>query len=120
MVMISPPQLVHYSDRTKCPECGCRVRLEDIRFARSFSCPECGKEIRVSSRYERAIQLIAWPFSLLLLCLFGLNYWLVLMCWVPFAALLMGLWVYVGKYFLPPRLERSALEPPSVLGLGSR
>ena len=96
------------------------MRLEDVRFARSFSCPECGKEIRVTSSYERGIQLITWPLTLLSLYLFGLRNWWILLCWVPLAMVLMFLWAYIGKYFFPPRLQRNVLEPPSVLGLGSR
>jgi hypothetical protein len=97
------------------------VRLEDVRFARSFSCPECGKQIRVASHYERGIQLAGWPLGLLILYLLGVRGWVILvLCWVPLAMVLMGLWMYIGIYFLPPRLERDVLEPPSVLGLGSR
>jgi hypothetical protein len=41
-----------------------------------------------------------------------------LILYVPGIAVLIFLWAYVGKYWLPPKLVRSAVEPSSILGLG--
>lgn len=79
----------------------------------------------MSKTYEHAIQLTAWPLSPLLLYLSGVKSLpIIVLCWMPAAMILMGLWMYIGIYFVPPRLELNSQErpsePPSVLGLGSR
>jgi hypothetical protein len=107
-----------YSLRTICPKCLARIRLEDVRFTSTFPCPHCGATIRVSQTYMRIMSWAIWVLTLLALYAFGIRWWVLLLCWLPLSALLVGLWAYAGKYCLPPRLERCEVELPSILGLG--
>jgi len=58
--------------------------------------------------------------ALLILYLCGVGYWLALLLYVPCIAVLTFLWAYIGKYFWPPKLVRSVVDIPSVLGLGPK
>ena len=52
----------------------------------------------------------------------GIRLWIVLICWIPFAAFIVGFWTYMGKYLVPPKLEKCKADAGSFqdLGLGSR
>src|SRR5215470_13684125 len=99
-----------YSRRTVCPECKARVRLEDVRFTASFSCPVCEKDIRVSERYKRAVMWLPWLAGLLIPYLLGVRSWLLLVLWIPCSWVIGFLWMYIGKYLLPPSLEKPLSE----------
>jgi predicted RNA-binding Zn-ribbon protein involved in translation (DUF1610 family) len=109
-----------YSPRTFCPKCNSRIKLHDVRFTPTFRCPHCGTTVRVSRAYQRALDWAMWVPSLLILYELGLRWWLVLLCWMPLWAFLVGLWTYVGIYFIPPSIVDPDSDPkyPSILGLG--
>src|SRR5438445_7596899 len=98
-----------YSERTTCPRCGDRIRLEDVRvFVKPNGpypkCPACGTSIRVSIVYQRLIMLIAFALAWLIPYFIGLRAY-VLVAWVPFY-LLAGLLVSnIAKVTVPPKLE---------------
>ena len=109
-----------YSDRTKCPECHTRVRLEDVKFTPAFPCPHCDATIGVSDIYQRTMIWTVAILALLLPYLLGARSWLLLaLLWCPSMFVLIFLWAYAGKYWLPPKLVRSVVDRPSILGLGS-
>jgi hypothetical protein len=107
-----------YSRRTVCPECNARVRLEDVRFTPKFPCPNCGQNIKVSEVYQRVMRWLIFALVAPIFWALGVKLWVLLLCWIPFAAFLVGLWTYAGKYLLPPRLERCVPEPAPFQGLG--
>jgi predicted RNA-binding Zn-ribbon protein involved in translation (DUF1610 family) len=109
-----------YSPRTICPECRARIKLEDVRFAPKFSCPHCGEEIRVADAYRHTLQGVGWSLGALVPYALGVRSWLLLLAWAPCSMVLFGVWGYVGKYFVPPRLQSTRVNPPSVLGLGPK
>jgi predicted RNA-binding Zn-ribbon protein involved in translation (DUF1610 family) len=108
-----------YSERTKCPECHARVKLEDVKLARTFPCPHCGATVEVSDAYQRTMTWTVAILALLIPYLLGIRSWLVLaLLWCPSMFILFFLWAYAGKYLLPPKLVRSVVDRPSILGLG--
>ncbi len=108
-----------YSERTKCPECKARVRLEDVRFTPTFSCPVCEKEVRVSTSYQKAMRIASWSLGLLIAYILGQDrLWLVMLFWILCSAILTFLWAYAGKYLLPPKLEKCIPDPAPFQGLG--
>src|SRR6266850_4329689 len=107
--MLSPAT---YSTRTICPECESRVRLEDVRFTPAFTCPSCGKSIRVAEAYKTAVKWISFPVGPLLLWVLGQKLWVVLVWGLPLSLFLGGAWAYVGKYWIPPQLERISSSSP--------
>lgn len=107
-----------YSDRTKCPACKMKIRLEDVKFTPTFDCPHCGAVISVSALYQRTLIWGVAIVSLMIPFLFGAKYWLVALLWVPNMSVLSFLWGYMGKYWLPPKLVRSEVDHTSILGLG--
>ena len=106
-----------YSKRTVCPECGARLRLEDVRFTPTFSCPVCEADIRISNGYRHARNWLSWALGLLIPYLIGARGWLLVLFCVPCTAVVGFLWAYAGKYLLPPKLVR-ALESDRFQGLG--
>jgi hypothetical protein len=110
--------LNNYSQRTVCPECNGRVRLEDVRFGPRFPCPSCGKDIRISDRYQVTLKALGWILGILLPFGLGVRSWFLLICWVPCTMALFFIWMWTGKYLIPPRLQSCVFEPPSILGLG--
>jgi hypothetical protein len=109
-----------YSESTECPECHCAVHFGRLVAGRGFACPNCKSTVRVSRQYERTTQLLAWALGLLIPYLVGARPWFLLLAWGPCTMALMFLWPFIGMPFLPPKLERCAMEPPSVLGLGPK
>jgi hypothetical protein len=108
-----------YSERTKCPECKARIRLEDVRFTATFSCPICEKEIRVSTLHQKTMKIGSWSLGLLISYTLGRDrLWLVMLFWIVSTAILTFLWAYAGKYLLPPKLEKCIPGPASFHGLG--
>src|ERR1700675_2336963 len=84
-----------YSERTTCPHCGDRIKLEDIRvFVKPNDtypkCPSCGTSIRVSPAYRRSITLIGFALGWLIPYVIGLRA-LIGVAWFPFWLLSMGL-----------------------------
>jgi len=109
-----------YSERTKCPACKTKIRLEDVKFTPTFDCPHCGAVISISTLYQRTLTWVVAIVSLIVPFLFGAKYWLIALLWVPNMAILFFLWMYMGKYWLPPKLVRSTVGDTSTLGLGPR
>jgi hypothetical protein len=127
-----------YSERTKCPACKAKVRLENVRFTPTFSCPACQKEIQVSPLYLKTLWMTSSAVALFIAYVLGARilgpdrFWLVtellvLLLWIPLAGILTGisafLWAYVLKYWLPPMLLLPVPDPPSHfqgLGLGPK
>lgn len=108
-----------YSERTKCPECKAKIRLDDIRFTPSFPCPTCQEEIRVSTLYQKTLRITSWTLALFIAYILGRDtFWLVMLWWILFTAILTFLWGYVFKYWLPPKLVRCVLDPSHYQGLG--
>jgi len=64
------------------------------------------------------MNLTVYILSVVIPYALGARRWVLLLWWLPSAFVLTFLWAYIGKYFLPPKLERCALEPPSIIGLG--
>jgi hypothetical protein len=98
-----------YSERTTCPHCGDRIKLEDVRIflkpnAPLPKCPSCGTSIRVSTAYRRLIMLIAFASGWLIPYLIGLGAYIVL-AWIPFWLLSVALVSNLAKVVVPPRLE---------------
>ena len=108
-----------YSERTKCPACGEKVRLEDVRFTPTFQCPACQQEIQVSTLYQKTWRVVSWSIALLIGFILGRpTLWLILLWWVLFTFIVSSLCVYIVKYWLPPRLVRCASDPDHLQGLG--
>jgi hypothetical protein len=98
-----------YSERTTCPHCGDRVKLEDVRiFVKPNDpypkCPSCGTSIRVSPAYRRLITLIAFALGWLIPYFIGLRAYIVL-AWIPFWLLSIALVSSLAKVAVPPKLE---------------
>jgi hypothetical protein len=98
-----------YSERTTCPRCRDRIRLEDVRvFVKPNGpypkCSTCGTSIRVSIVYRRLIMLIAFTLGWLIPYLIGLRAYVVV-AWVPFYLLALLLVPNVAKVTVPPKLE---------------
>src|SRR5438270_1637945 len=104
-----------YSDRTKCPACHSRVRLEDVKLTPAFPCPHCGVTIGISDTYRRTMTLTVATLALFIPYLLGASFWIMLLLWCPVMAILAFVWGYAGKYWLPPRLVLQLAEPPSIL-----
>jgi hypothetical protein len=115
-----------YSERTKCPACKAKVRLEDVRFTPTFLCPACQKEIQVSTLYLKTLGMASSAVALLVAYIIGAHipgpdrFWLVtwllvLLLWVPLALILTFvstfLWTYIVKYWLPPKLLLPVSDP---------
>ena len=116
-LMISP---VNYSARTVCPECHGRVALERVAFTATFACSNCGEHIHISDRYRRAFNWIGWILGLVIPFILGVRSWILLLTWVPCSMTVIAIWAYAGKYALPPKLEKCAIDLPSTLHLGPR
>src|SRR6267378_2862839 len=98
-----------YSERTTCPRCGDRIKLEDVRvFVKPNGpypkCPTCGTSIRVSIVYQRLIMLITFALGWLIPYLLGLRAYVVV-AWVPFWLLTSVLAPNIAKVMVPPKLE---------------
>jgi hypothetical protein len=98
-----------YSEPTKCPRCGDRIRLEDVRvFVKPNGpypkCRTCGTSIRVSIVYQRLIMLIAFALGWLIPYFIGLRAYAVV-AWFPFYLLACLLVPNVAKVTVPPKLE---------------
>ena len=98
-----------YSERTTCPHCGDRIKLEDVRiFVKPNEpypkCLSCGASIRVSSAYRRLIMLITFALGGLIPYLIGLRAYIVL-AWIPFWLLSIALATNFAKVVVPPKLE---------------
>ena len=98
-----------YSERTTCPRCGDRIRLEDVRvFVKPNGpypkCPACGTSIRVSIVYQRLIMLMAFALAWLIPYFIGLRAY-VLVAWIPFYLLAVLLVPNIAKVTVPPKLE---------------
>lgn len=98
-----------YSERTTCPYCGDRIRLEDVRIFVKPSepypkCPSCGASIRVSPAYRRLIMLITFALSWLIPYSIGVRAYIVL-AWIPFWLLSIALVTNFAKVVVPPKLE---------------
>jgi len=39
------------------------------------------------------------------------RWWLLILCWLPLSAFLVGLWTYAGKYFIPPKIVAADSNP---------
>ena len=110
MLTMSRSDLIgSYSERTTCPRCGDRIRLEDVRvFVKPNDpypkCPTCGTSIRVSIVYRRLIMLIAFALGWLIPYCIGLRAYVVV-AWVPFYLLACLLVPNVAKVTVPPKLE---------------
>ncbi len=115
-----------YSERTKCPACGVRVRLEDVKFTPTFSCPACQEEIQVSTLYQKTLRITCWSFALSIAYTLAVRmlgpdrFWLVtellvLLLGILFTSILAFLWAYLFKYWLPPKLllPVAGPDPPS-------
>ena len=97
-----------YSERTTCPHCGDRIKLEDVRvFVKPNDpypkCPSCGTSLRVSLAYRRLITLIACALSWLISYFIGIRAYIVV-AWVPFWVLACVLVPNFVKGVVPPEL----------------
>ena len=98
-----------YSERTTCPSCGDRIRLEDVRiFVKPEGpypkCPACGTLLRVSIVYQRLILLVCFALGWLIPYLVGLRAYVVI-AWIPFSFLALMLVAKLAKVTIPPKLE---------------
>ena len=98
-----------YSDRTKCPRCAARIRLEDILILVSpgsphARCRRCGTFARVSIAYRRLIWSITLALAWSIPYFVGLAHY-VLITWIPFFLLASLLVPKVAKRVAPPKLE---------------
>jgi len=98
-----------YSERTTCPHCGDRIKLEDVRvFVKPNNpypkCPACGTSVRVSPAYRRWITLIAFALGWLIPFFIGIRAYIVV-AWVPFWLLACVLVPNVAKGVVPPKLQ---------------
>ncbi len=108
-----------YRERTRCPECHSKVKLEAVNFLPKFQCPNCGKDIRVSQTYQRTMLPTIWIAGLIIPYVGGMSLWIALLCWIPIVWVMGFLWTYAGKYVFSPKLERYVPKQTSILGLGS-
>src|SRR5881409_2484148 len=108
-----------YSERTRCPECNAKIRLEKVNFMPSFSCPVCENEVRVSPSYQKMMRIASYSLGLLIAYALGQDkLWRVLLFWALCNSILMFPWAYVGKYWFPPKLEKCTPDPAHFQGLG--
>lgn len=107
---MSPAALIgSYSERTRCPRCSYRIRLEDVRiFVKPDGpypkCPECGTSLRVSIVYRRLTTFVCFILAFLIPYFFGLRAYVVV-AWIPFCLLTVMLVPNFAKVTLPPKLE---------------
>lgn len=110
MLTMSRSSLIgSYSERTTCPRCGGRIRLEDVRvFVKPNGpypkCQTCGASIRVSIVYQRSIMLITLALGWLIPYFLGIRAYIVV-AWVPFWLLASALVPSIAKVTVPPKLE---------------
>jgi DNA-directed RNA polymerase subunit RPC12/RpoP len=64
-----------YSERTKCPECRARVRLEDVKLTPTFPCPHCGAIVGASDTYQRTMICTVAILALLIPYLLEVRSW---------------------------------------------
>lgn len=107
-----------YSERTYCPSCNSKVKLEDVRPTGSFHCPKCGQNLCVSIWYQRGMAVVEMTVGLLVAYQLGVSAWL-----VPVLALLIAFTVSIpmivlAKLIVPPRLECDTSNYSGPLGLG--
>jgi hypothetical protein len=122
---------------TICPKCRHELRLQDVKFTAWFACPSCGEDLAVNAVYMRVLKTSCfalswvWQFCLgprnpLSLSISSIhNSALVSLGWflAAFALSLfsygfaLGLWAYVGKYSIPPRLELVQQPTRGTLGI---
>jgi hypothetical protein len=108
-----------YSERTKCPACRTKIRLEDVRFTPTFSCPACQEEIQVSPSYQKTWRIMSYCLGLLPAYILGREtFYLVLLLWVLFTFIIGFLWLYFVKYWVPPKLARCVSDRGHFQGLG--
>jgi hypothetical protein len=130
-----------YSERTKCPECKAKVRLDYVRFTPTFKCPACQAEIQVSPLYLKILGRTSMALALFIAYIlapdvlgwitvdredrWSVMFLLMTGLWFLFsmilAAILSSLWAYIVKYWLPPRLllpDRDPAPPGHFQGLG--
>lgn len=112
---MSPAALIgSYSERTTCPHCGDRIRLEDVRiFVKRDGpypkCPACGASLRVSIRYERLTLLACFAVAWLIPYLIGLRTY-ALVAWIPFYLLAVMLLSNLAKVTIPPKLQDAEMR----------
>lgn len=114
-----------YSERTKCPACKAKVRLQDVKFTPTFSCPACQEEIRVSPLYLKALKITSAALALFPAYILGADilgqdqrrssmFLLVAVLWLLFGMVLTFLltfsWLCFGRYLLPPKLLRPVAD----------
>lgn len=98
-----------YSDRTKCPRCAARIKLEDVLILVSpgspnAQCRRCGTFVRVSIAYRRSIWFITLALAWSIPYFVGLAHY-VLIAWILFFLLASLLAPNVIKSLAPPKLE---------------
>jgi hypothetical protein len=106
-----------YSERTACPACKAKIRMEDVKLTPAFSCPHCSASIAASDGYHRMVKSITALSALVIVYVLGFKLWVAMLLWYPVMFLLVCVWAYVVKYWIPPTLVRSVAKDSSALGL---
>lgn len=112
-----------YSERTKCPACNAKIRLQDVKFTPTFLCPACQEEIQVSPLYLKALKitsavLAVFPAYILGADILGQDQTMIFflgpVLWLLFGMILTSIltfsWLCVGRYWLPPKLLRPVAD----------
>ena len=96
-----------YSERTRCPRCGEKIRLEDIVVLAKdpeAKCPACETPVRPSQLYRRTVAAITLVLSCLLPCVIGAGRHFVI-AWIPSIVLSLMFVPNMAKAIAQPRLE---------------
>ena len=93
----------NYSERTFCPHCHERIRIEDVRISTPFLCPRCGTLLRVSPLYRILTLLACLATSLFLPYAIGLKAYAAL-AWIPLFLIALLLTNF-AKFTFAPRLQ---------------
>jgi len=107
-----------YSERTKCPACGTKVRLEDVRPTGSFPCPNCSQTLRVSIWYQRGVALTNSAIGLFVAYKLGVSAWLVPVLALPITFAVLIPMMVLSKLLVPPHLKCDTTNYSGPLGLG--
>ena len=93
-----------YSERTFCPRCRERVRIEDVRISALFICPGCGSVLCVSPAYRILTLFFCLATSLLLSYAIGLRAYAAI-AWIPLFSVALIVVPNFAKFIFAPRLQ---------------
>jgi hypothetical protein len=106
--------------RLRCPLCHCNLLISRLMFLGGLPCPQCGSILRVSTAYQRGVNLFSAVVGFLLVWIGGVrNSVLFSMLWVPTALVILAVVLRIAPIVVPPVLVVGRPSNLTTLGLGS-